>query len=50
MTFPDAEKDVVQSPARIQASPFMGYKDGVRGFVIDVSTGRLNEVKALVAA
>src|ERR1700737_2041404 len=48
--FPDAEKDVVQSLARIQASPFIPHKDGVRGFVYEVTTGRLNEVKALVAA
>jgi carbonic anhydrase len=48
--FPDAEKDVVQSLARIAASPFIPHKDQVRGFVYDVSTGRLNEVRALVTA
>ncbi len=48
--FADAEQDVVQSLARINASPFIPHKDGVRGFVYDVTTGRLNEVKALVAA
>jgi carbonic anhydrase len=48
--FPDAEKDVVQSLARIAASPFIPHKDQVRGFVYDVSTGRLNEVRALVSA
>jgi carbonic anhydrase len=48
--FPDAEKDVVQSMARIAASVFIPHKDQVRGFVYDVSTGRLREVKALVAA
>jgi carbonic anhydrase len=48
--FPDANKDVVQSLARIAASPFIPHKDQVRGFVYDVSTGRLQEVNALVAA
>ena len=48
--FSDAEKDVVQSLARISASPFIPHKDEVRGFVYDVTTGRLTEVKALVAA
>jgi carbonic anhydrase len=48
--FADAEKDVVQSLARIAASPFVPHKDQVRGFVYDVRTGRLNEVRALVAA
>src|SRR5947209_15012431 len=31
--FPDAEKDVAQSLARIAASPFIPHKDQVRGFV-----------------
>ena len=42
--FPDLEADVVQSLARIQASPFIPHKDSVRGFVFDVATGRLTEV------
>lgn len=37
--------DVRQSINRIQASPFIPNKDSVRGFVFDVKTGRLNEVK-----
>src|SRR5437870_8355702 len=48
--FGDAEKDVKQSLARIAASPFVPHKDQVRGFVYDVRSGRLREVKALVAA
>jgi len=48
--FADAEQDVAQSLKRIQASPFVPNKDQVRGFVYDVRTGRLNEVRALVAA
>ena len=47
--FSDAEADVRQSIARIQASPFIPHKDQVRGFVYDVRTGRLSEVGALVA-
>jgi carbonic anhydrase len=48
--FPDADKDVVQSLARIAASPFIPHKNQVRGFVYDVTTCRLREVKALIAA
>jgi len=48
--FPDADKDIVQSIARIKASPFIPNKDQVRGFVYDVKTGKLNEVRAGVAA
>jgi carbonic anhydrase len=43
--FSDLEADVRQSIARIQASPFIPHKESVRGFVFDVATGRLNEVK-----
>ena len=43
--FPDLEDDVVQSIARIQASPFVVHKDAIRGFVYEVETGRLREVK-----
>ena len=49
-SFPDVERDVQQSIARIKASPFIPNKDAVRGFVYDVKTGRLNEVNALVTA
>ena len=44
--FPDAERDVEQSIARIKASPFIPHKTNVRGFVYDVKTGNLNEVRA----
>jgi len=43
--FPDVDEDVRQSIARIKASPFVPHKDSIRGFVFDVATGRLNEVK-----
>ena len=39
------EGDVRQSIARIQASPFVVHKDVIRGFVFEVETGRLREVK-----
>ena len=42
--FPDLERDVRQSIARIKASPFVPRTDAVRGFVFDVATGKLNEV------
>jgi carbonic anhydrase len=43
--FSDLDTDVRQSIARIKASPFIPHTDQVRGFVFDVATGRLNEVK-----
>ena len=42
--FSDLDEDVRQSVNRINASPFIPVKDSVRGFVFDVSTGRLREV------
>ena len=44
--FGDLESDVRQSIARIEASPFIPNKTSVRGFVYDVRTGKLNEVRA----
>lgn len=44
-SFPDVEQDVRQSIARIEASPFIPHKSSVRGFVYDVRSGRLNEVR-----
>jgi carbonic anhydrase len=43
-SFTDLEEDVRQSIARIKASPFVASKDSVRGFVYDVTTGKLQEV------
>jgi carbonic anhydrase len=43
--FPDIESDVRQSIARIKASPYIPVKDSVRGFIYEVETGRLVEVK-----
>jgi len=42
--FSNLEQDVRQSAARIKASPFVPKTDKVRGFIFDVSSGRLNEV------
>ena len=42
--FHDLEEDVRQSIRRIKASPFVPKHDKVRGFVYDVTTGRLQEV------
>jgi len=44
-SFNDLETDVSQSVARIKASPFIPKKDNIRGFIFDVATGELSEVK-----
>ncbi|BDP99888.1 carbonic anhydrase [Aquiluna sp. KACHI24] len=43
--FSDLDADVRQSISRIKNSPFIPKKDSIRGFVFDVATGLLNEVK-----
>jgi carbonic anhydrase len=48
--FADEEQDVKQSIARIAASPFIPHRDQVRGFVYEVTSGRLHEVGAPVLA
>ncbi len=45
-SFDDLDADVRQSIGRIKASPFVPHTDAVRGFVYDVTTGRLREVSA----
>lgn len=47
--FPDAVTDVAQSIGRLRASPYIPRKDGIRGFVYDVGTGKLEEVPSSVA-
>jgi carbonic anhydrase len=42
--FTDLDEDVRQSIARVKASPYLPYKEQVRGFVYDVESGRLREV------
>lgn len=44
-TFRDAEADVRRSMNRIAADPFIPHKDAVRGFVLDVDSGALTEVR-----
>ncbi len=44
--FSDPADDVRQSIRRIKASPFVPRKDEIRGFVYDVTNGRLNEIAA----
>ena len=43
--FGDVDADVRQSIARIKASPFIQNKGSIRGFVYEVETGRLRELK-----
>jgi len=43
--FSDLDEDVRQSVARIKASPFIPHTDQVRGFVFDVASGALTEVR-----
>jgi carbonic anhydrase len=43
--FSDLEQDVRQGINKIKQDPFVKNKDLVRGFIFDVATGRLNEVK-----
>ncbi len=48
--FRDLEQDVRQSMSRVQANPFICYKDQVRGFVYDCATGRIKEVSPALAS
>ncbi len=43
--FDDLDADLRQSVARIEASPFIPKKGGVRAFVLDVASGDLREVR-----
>jgi carbonic anhydrase len=44
-SFTDVAADVRQTLARINASPFIPHLDNVRGFIFDVATGLLEEVR-----
>jgi carbonic anhydrase len=44
-SFTDLDEDVRQSTRRILDDPFIPIKDSVRGFIYEVETGRLREVK-----
>ncbi|MEH0421156.1 beta-class carbonic anhydrase [Streptomyces sp. B21-083] len=43
-SFHDVATDVQRSISRIQASPYIPHRDSVRGFVLDIATGQLEEV------
>src|SRR5689334_24149119 len=43
--FDDLDADVRQCVGRITSDPFIPYKDSIRGFVYDVHTGGLREVR-----
>jgi carbonic anhydrase len=43
-TFTDLDVDVRSSMQRIRQSPYVPYRDHVRGFVYDVDTGVLREI------
>ncbi len=45
-SFKDPYIDVAQSMKRLELTPFIPYKDNIRGFVYDVKTGMINEVLA----
>lgn len=45
-SFTDPFADTKQSIQRLRLTPFVPYKDHIRGFVYDVETGRLVEVDA----
>ncbi len=42
--FTDLEADLRQAIARVRSSPFIPSRGSVRGFVLDVRSGRLREV------
>jgi carbonic anhydrase len=42
--FRDVKDSVRQSVARVRRSPFVAYRDGVRGFIYNVRTAELTEV------
>ncbi len=43
-TFTDLDVDVRSSMQRVRQSPYVPYRDHVRGFVYDVDTGVLREI------
>jgi carbonic anhydrase len=42
--FVDLDESVRESVARVRSAAFLPHRDAVRGFVVDVATGRLREV------
>ena len=48
-TFTDLADDIRRSVTRIKSSPFVPHTDAVRGFILDLATGRLEEVDGVKA-
>lgn len=44
-SFEDVEEDVRESIRRVQRSPFLLHRDAVRGYVYDVETHQVREVR-----
>ena len=42
--FSDPETDLRQSMQRLRASPYLPHREDIRGFVLDMASGRLREV------
>ena len=47
--FTDLADDIRRSVTRIKSSPFIPHTDAVRGFILDLATGRLEEVDGVKA-
>ena len=47
--FTDLADDIRRSVTRIKSSPFIPHTDAVRGFILDLATGRLAEVDVAAA-
>jgi carbonic anhydrase len=45
LAFTDVDEDLRKAIARVQACPFLNHTHQVRGFVFDVATGSLREVR-----
>ena len=45
--FTDVEVDLRQAIASVRSNPFIPRRDSVRGFLLDIETGRLREVSAV---
>jgi hypothetical protein len=42
--FSDLETDLRESMDRLRACPYLPHRDDIRGFVLDMASGRLREV------
>lgn len=45
LAFTDVDEDLRKAIARVESYPFLNHTTEVRGFVFDVATGRLREVR-----